>query len=75
MFGMIMGLVAIAISLVSAATTWRGNRRMRLFKKHILIARGYLHSSVKAGNNNDFLEADLLLDAANEELEKAKRYA
>lgn len=72
---MIFGIISVAISLLSLIGTFRLRRKMKLFKAHILVARGYLHSSVKAGNDGKFLEADLLLDAANEELEKAKRYA
>jgi hypothetical protein len=75
MFGMLMGLFAVSISIISMIGTFHLNRKMKRFKAHILVARGYLHSSVKAGNDGKFLEADLLLDAANEELEKAKKYA
>jgi len=70
-----LSLLSFLISLVSLVGTYLLRRKMRLFKAHILVARGYLHSSVKAGNDGKFLEADLLLDAANEELEKAKKYA
>jgi hypothetical protein len=71
----VLSLLSFLISLVSLVGTYLLRRKMRLFKAHILVARGYLHSSVKAGNDGKFLEADLLLDAANEELEKAKKYA
>ena len=73
--GSILGLFAIAISLVSAFVTYRGNRRMKLFKKHLLAARQHLHNSVQAYENGDVLEANLLLAAANEELERAQLYS
>ena len=75
MFGMICGVFAVLVSLGSALMTFRLRRKLKLFKAHILVPRAYLHSADKASNDGNNLEADLLLDAADEELEKAKRYA
>jgi cellobiose-specific phosphotransferase system component IIA len=48
---------------------------MKLFKKHLFAARQHLHNSVQAYENGDVLEANLLLAAANEELERAQLYS
>lgn len=75
MTGLFFSVLAILVSLVSAGFTFRMNRRKKLFRKHMLACRQLQLDSVKALKDGDFKQSDLLLMAAQGELEQAGRYS
>lgn len=67
--------LSVLVSFVSIGLTFRANRRKRLFCRHMLACRQLQLDSVEAMKIGDLQHFDLLMAAAQGELEQAMRYS
>lgn len=73
---MIWLLVALLIPSTSMiVVTWNIAKRNKFFRKHMVASRQYQLDSMQAFQDGDRARAELLLAAAQEELDRAEHYA